>query len=55
MIAVILEVEPAEGRRDDYLAIAADLRPLLDGIDGFLSIERFQSLAVTCAPRRPRS
>ncbi|MER9605524.1 antibiotic biosynthesis monooxygenase [Mesorhizobium sp. M0243] len=45
MIAVIFEVEPAEGRRDAYLRIAADLRPLLDGIDGFLSIERFQSLA----------
>ena len=45
MIAVIFEVEPAEGRRDAYLGIAADLRPLLDGIDGFLSIERFQSLA----------
>jgi heme-degrading monooxygenase HmoA len=44
MIAVIFEVEPAAGRRDAYLAIAADLRPLLDGIDGFLSIERFQSL-----------
>ena len=45
MIAVIFEVEPADGRRDDYLAIAADLRPLLDRIDGFVSIERFQSLA----------
>lgn len=45
MIAVIFEVEPADGRRDAYLGIAADLRPLLDGIDGFLSIERFQSLA----------
>lgn len=44
MIAVIFEVEPAPGRRDGYLSIAADLRPLLDGIDGFLSIERFQSL-----------
>ncbi|MER8464736.1 antibiotic biosynthesis monooxygenase [Mesorhizobium sp. M1396] len=44
MIAVIFEVEPASGRRDAYLSIAADLRPLLDGIDGFLSIERFQSL-----------
>jgi heme-degrading monooxygenase HmoA len=44
MIAVIFEVEPAEGKRDAYLGIAADLRPLLDGIDGFLSIERFQSL-----------
>src|SRR5688500_15905329 len=45
MIAVIFEVEPAEGRRDAYLGIAANLRPLLDTIDGFLSIERFQSLA----------
>ena len=44
MIAVIFEVEPAAGRRDAYLGIAADLRPLLDGIDGFVSIERFQSL-----------
>lgn len=45
MIAVIFEVLPAEGRRDAYLGVAADLRPLLDGIDGFISIERFQSLA----------
>lgn len=45
MIAVIFEVEPAQGKRDAYLGIAADLRPLLDGIDGFVSIERFQSLA----------
>lgn len=44
MIAVIFEVEPAEGGRQAYLDIAADLRPLLDGIDGFLSIERFESL-----------
>lgn len=44
MIAVIFEVEPAEGRRDAYLGLAAELRPLLDGIDGFISIERFQSL-----------
>lgn len=45
MIAVIFEVQPAEGKRDAYLGIAAELRPLLDGIDGFISIERFQSLA----------
>jgi heme-degrading monooxygenase HmoA len=45
MIAVIFEVEPVDGRRDAYLGIAADLRPLLDGIDGFISVERFQSLA----------
>ncbi|ESZ36701.1 MULTISPECIES: antibiotic biosynthesis monooxygenase [unclassified Mesorhizobium] len=44
MIAVIFEVQPAEGKRDAYLCIAAELRPLLDGIDGFISIERFQSL-----------
>jgi len=45
MIAVIFEVEPRDGARDDYLRIAAELRPLLDGIDGFISIERFQSLS----------
>jgi heme-degrading monooxygenase HmoA len=44
VIAVIFEGETAEGRRDDYLGQAAVLRPLLDGIDGFLSIERFESL-----------
>jgi heme-degrading monooxygenase HmoA len=44
MIAVIFEVWPAGGERDAYLDTAAKLRPLLDGIDGFLSIERFQSL-----------
>ncbi len=45
MIAVIFEATPAPGRRDAYLGIAASLRPLLDGIDGFLSIERFESLS----------
>jgi heme-degrading monooxygenase HmoA len=45
MIAVIFEVEPREGGRDVYLRIAAELRPLLDEIDGFISIERFQSLS----------
>jgi heme-degrading monooxygenase HmoA len=44
MIAVIFEVQPAQGKRDAYLGIAAELRPLLDGIDGFISIERFPSL-----------
>jgi len=44
MIAVIFEVWPAAGRRDDYLALAAALRRDLDGIDGFVSVERFQSL-----------
>jgi len=45
MIAVIFEVEPAEGRKQDYLDLAAELRPLLEQIDGFLSVERFQSLS----------
>ena len=44
MIVVIFEVEPAEGRRDAYLGIAADLKPLLEHVDGFISVERFQSL-----------
>ena len=44
MIAVIFEARPNEGRRGDYLALAAALRPLLEGIDGFVSIERFESL-----------
>ena len=45
MIAVIFEVWPQAGRRQEYLDLAADLRPLLAGIDGFISIERFESLA----------
>jgi heme-degrading monooxygenase HmoA len=44
MYAVIFEVEPAPGRRQDYLDIAAQLRPELEQIDGFISVERFQSL-----------
>lgn len=44
MIAVIFEVEPAPGRQDTYLDIAATLRPQLERIDGFISVERFQSL-----------
>lgn len=45
MIAVIFEVWPAQGRKDHYLAIAAALRDDLDRIDGFISVERFQSLS----------
>ena len=44
MIAVIFEVTPAEGRTPDYLDAAASLKPLLAEMDGFISIERFQSL-----------
>ncbi|HZT89623.1 MAG TPA: antibiotic biosynthesis monooxygenase [Stellaceae bacterium] len=44
MYAVIFEVEPEPERRQEYLDIAARLRPELEKIDGFVSIERFQSL-----------
>jgi heme-degrading monooxygenase HmoA len=45
MIAVIFEVELVEGRMDRYLALAAALRGELETIDGFLSVERFQSMS----------
>jgi len=44
MIAIIFELQPAEGRQDAYLDHAARLKPELEKIDGFLSIERFESL-----------
>jgi heme-degrading monooxygenase HmoA len=44
MIAVIFEVWPKAECRQEYLDIAAELRPLLERIDGFISIERFESL-----------
>lgn len=44
MIAVIFEVEPADGRRGDYLEIAASMRAMLEDVDGFISVERFESL-----------
>jgi heme-degrading monooxygenase HmoA len=44
MIAVIFEVVPNPEHKQDYLDTAAMLRPLLDEVDGFISIERFQSL-----------
>ncbi|WP_313313886.1 antibiotic biosynthesis monooxygenase [Pulveribacter sp.] len=45
MIAVIFEVQPAAGRLQTYLDTAADLRAQLEAIDGFLSVERFESLS----------
>ncbi|RKR28653.1 heme-degrading monooxygenase HmoA [Acidovorax sp. 93] len=45
MMAVIFEVQPAPGQQDAYLGSAAALRPLLEQIDGFISIERFESLS----------
>jgi heme-degrading monooxygenase HmoA len=44
MIAVIFEVYPAPGELENYLEIAAELKPQLEKIDGFVSIERFSSL-----------
>lgn len=44
MIAVIFEVQIAPGRKEQYLDTATKLRPILDQIEGFISVERFQSL-----------
>lgn len=44
MIAVIFEVWPASGRKESYLEIAVSLKPQLEKMDGFISVERFQSL-----------
>ena len=44
MIAIVFEVWPTSGRKEDYLAIAAKLKPELEKMDGFISVERFQSL-----------
>jgi heme-degrading monooxygenase HmoA len=43
MFSVIFEVLPATGRKDDYLALAKHLKPILETIDGFIDNERFQS------------
>ena len=44
MIAVIFEVHPREGHADRYFELAAQLRAELEKIDGFISVERFESL-----------
>jgi heme-degrading monooxygenase HmoA len=45
MIAVIFEVVPSAGGRPAYLEHAARLKPILEQMDGFISVERFQSLS----------
>jgi heme-degrading monooxygenase HmoA len=45
MIAVIFEVQPTEDGKPQYLALAKALRNELDKMDGFISIERFESLS----------
>lgn len=44
MIAVIFEVEPKSDKMGDYLDMAASMRPLVEEVDGFISVERFESL-----------
>lgn len=44
MIAVIFEAWPADGQKQHYLDLAAALKADLQSIDGFISVERFQSL-----------
>lgn len=43
-MAVIFEVWPASGRKEDYLELAASLRAEVEQIDGFITVERFESL-----------
>jgi heme-degrading monooxygenase HmoA len=45
MIAVIFELTPAPGRKQDYLDLAAGLADELKAFDGFISIERFESIS----------
>ncbi len=45
MIAVIFEFEPVDRRRSEYLDVAAAMRPLVEKVDGFISVERFESLS----------
>ena len=44
MIAVIFEVWPKPEFKQEYFDLAAELRPVLETIDGFISVERFESL-----------
>ena len=44
MIAIIFEVTPLDGKQEEYLSIAASMRSLAEQVDGFISVERFQSL-----------
>ena len=44
MIAVIFEFTPAQGRFPDYMAEVAELKPELDKAEGFISLERFESI-----------
>jgi heme-degrading monooxygenase HmoA len=56
MIAIIFEVQPADGRMDAYLDYAARLKPELEQMDGFISVERRRSTTGATMPNtgRPR-
>src|SRR5947209_7126178 len=43
MFAVIFEVRPKQERFDDYLALAKQLKPKLEAIDGFIDNDRFKN------------
>jgi heme-degrading monooxygenase HmoA len=45
MIAVIFQVTPKDGRAGDYFELAGELRPEVEAIDGFISVERFESVS----------
>lgn len=45
MVAAIFEMYPDEQRKGEYLDVATELKPILQEIDGFISIERFSSLS----------
>jgi heme-degrading monooxygenase HmoA len=45
MFVVVFEVQPKEGREQDYLELAASLQPGIEQIDGFISVERLESLS----------
>ncbi len=44
-VVVIFEVMMKEGKTDDYFDLAAALRQELEKVDGFISVERFESLS----------
>ena len=44
MYAVIFEVIPTKTGKEEYLKIASTLKEFLQNREGFISIERFQSL-----------
>ena len=41
MIAVLFEADAIPEQQERYFQLAAELKPLLEDIDGFISIERF--------------